>query len=71
MWLAIGRDLVGLRTAASVTRHRWALAGGTAELDLHFGEGRRIDPLLPALAAPEPVAVEPIEEAPALTVLSA
>jgi RecA/RadA recombinase len=72
-WLAVGRDLVGVRTAASVTRHRWALAGGTAELDLHFGEGRRIDPLLPALAAPqtEPATVVEIADQPALTVLSA
>ncbi len=74
-WLAVGRDLVGLRTAASVTRHRWALAGGHAELDLYFGEGRRIDPLLPALAAPQPTTVvrpaELTEDLPALTVLSA
>jgi RecA/RadA recombinase len=72
-WLAIGRDLVGVRTAASVTRHRWALAGGTAELDLHFGEGRRIDALLPALAALPPTVMDPPEpeELPALTVLSA
>jgi RecA/RadA recombinase len=72
-WLAVGRDLVGLRTAASVTRHRWALAGGTAELDLVFGEGRRIDALLPALAAPQPSVVDQpeAEELPALTVLSA
>jgi RecA/RadA recombinase len=72
-WLAVGRDLVGVRTAASVTRHRWALAGGTAELDLHFGEGRRIDPLLPALAVLPPTVMDPPEpeELPALTVLSA
>jgi recombination protein RecA len=72
-WLAVGRDLVGLRTAATVTRHRWALAGGTAELDLVFGEGRRIDPLLPALAAPQPSVMDQheAEELPALTVLSA
>ena len=73
-WLAVGRDLVGLRAAVSVTRHRWALAGGHAELDLWFGEGRRIDSLLPALAAPEHPSVEPIElpvEHPALVVLSA
>ena len=67
----MGRDLVGLRTAATVTRHRWALAGGTAELDLHFGEGRRIDPLLPALAVPQPREADQPEELPALTVLSA
>jgi RecA/RadA recombinase len=74
-WLAVGRDLVGLRTVASVTRHRWALAGGTAELDLHFGEGRRIDPLLPASAAPQletaATVVELADPQPALTVLSA
>jgi hypothetical protein len=74
-WLAVGRDLVGIRTAVSVTRHRWALAGGHAELDLYFGEGRRIDPLLPALADPQPATVEQPhqlpEELPALTVLSA
>ena len=44
-WLAIGRDLVGQRMRAVVERQRWALAGGSAELDLWFGEGRRIDPL--------------------------
>ena len=51
-WLAIGRDLVGQRVRATVERHRWALAGGSAELDLWFGEGRRIDPLLATLAEP-------------------
>jgi RecA/RadA recombinase len=74
-WLAVGRDLVGLRVEASVTRHRWALAGGHAELDLYFGEGRRIDPLLPALAVPQPEAssavIELVEPLSALTVLSA
>jgi hypothetical protein len=74
-WLAVGRDLVGLRAEASVTRHRWALAGGHAELDLWFGEGRRIDPLLPALAVPQPKAssavIELVEPLPALSVLSA
>lgn len=84
-WLAVGRDLVGLRVAASVTRQRWALAGGSAELDLWFTEGRRIDPLLPTLAVPlAPVvaptaaragsaarAAEPAEPLPALAVLSA
>jgi RecA/RadA recombinase len=76
-WLAVGRDLVGLRVAASVTRHRWALAGGQAEIDLWFGEGRRIDPLLPALAIPLPalasITAEPteLEPLPALAVLSA
>jgi hypothetical protein len=75
-WLAVGRDLVGLRAAVSVTRHRWALAGGHSEIDLWFGEGRRIDPLLPALAIPqlataataEPTELEPL---PTLAVLSA
>ena len=74
-WLAVGRDLVGLRVEASVTRHRWALAGGHAELDLYFGEGHRIDPLLSALAVPQPEAssagIELVESLPALTVLSA
>jgi RecA/RadA recombinase len=73
-WLAVGRDLVGLRTAVEVTRHRWALAGSTAELDLFFDEGRRIDPLLPAVAAPQPetaTAGVEIADQPALTVLSA
>jgi hypothetical protein len=51
-WLAIGRDLVGERVRAHVARHRWALAGASADLDLWFSEGRRIDPLLPSLAAP-------------------
>ena len=53
-WLAIGRDLVGQRTRAVVERQRWALAGGSAELDLWFGEGRRIDPLLAALGNATP-----------------
>jgi recombination protein RecA len=65
-WLAIGRDLVGQRVQAVVERHRWALAGASAELDLWFGEGRRIDALLPALAEPRP-----LEERPALRVVSA
>lgn len=65
-WLSVGRDLVGQRVTAVVERHRWALAGASAELDLWFGEGRRIDPLL-AMAA-EPRA---IEERPALRVVSA
>lgn len=51
-WLGIGRDLVGQRVQARVERHRWALAGGLAELDLWFGEGRRIDPLVGMLARP-------------------
>ncbi len=66
-WLAVGRDLVGQRVSATVERHRWALAGGSAELDLFFGEGRRIDPLLVTLARPQPVA----EARPALRVVSA
>jgi recombination protein RecA len=74
-WLAVGNDLVGQRVAATVTRHRWALSGGRASLDLWFGEGRRIDPLLPSLAVPRPEApaVEPgdREERPALRILSA
>ena len=65
-WLAIGRDLVGQRVHASVERHRWALAGGSAELDLWFGEGRRIDPILAARAMPRQ-----LEERPALRVVSA
>lgn len=51
-WLAVGRDLVGQRIEASVERHRWALAGGRAEIDLYFAEGRRTDPLLRANATP-------------------
>jgi hypothetical protein len=51
-WLAVGRDLVGQRVEATVTRHRWALAGARAEIDLWFAEGRRIDPLLRAAAVP-------------------
>ncbi|MCV0403394.1 MAG: DNA recombination/repair protein RecA [Chloroflexi bacterium] len=51
-WLSVGRDLVGQRVDASVERHRWALAGGSAELDLWFGEGRRIDPLVAGMARP-------------------
>ncbi len=53
-WLAVGRDLVGARVAAAVTRHRWALPGGRAELDVWFTEGRRIDALLRAGARLEP-----------------
>ena len=68
-WLAVGRDLVGQRVQAVVERHRWALAGASAELDLWFGEGRRIDPLLPALA--EPRLLEEVAERPALRVVSA
>ncbi len=65
-WLSVGRDLVGQRVEASVERHRWALAGGTAELDLFFGEGRRLDPLVATLAYPRP-----LEDRPALRVVSA
>lgn len=57
-WLAVGRDLVGQRVTATVERHRWALAGGSATLDLWFGEGRRIDPLLAAAAKPRPLEIE-------------
>jgi recombination protein RecA len=64
-WLAVGSDLVGQRVQAVVERHRWALAGGLAELDLWFGEGRRIDPIVATLA-------RPIEtERPALRVVNA
>lgn len=68
-WLAVGRDLVGQRVRATVERHRWALAGGSAELDLWFGEGRRIDPLLVQNAEPRPI--EPVEERAALRVVGA
>jgi hypothetical protein len=57
-WLAVGRDLVGQRVEAVVERHRWALAGGSAELDLWFGEGRRIDPLVRVAAQPRVFEVE-------------
>jgi hypothetical protein len=57
-WLAVGRDLVGLRVEAVVARQRWALAGGSAQLDLWFGEGRRIDPLVRAAAQPRAFEVE-------------
>jgi recombination protein RecA len=66
-WLAVGRDLVGQRVRAVVERHRWALAGGSAELDLWFGEGRRIDTLLAAAAEPQPLETE----RPALRVIGA
>jgi recombination protein RecA len=66
-WLAVGRDLVGQRVEATVARHRWALAGGRAELDLFFAEGRRVDALLRAAAVP----VEGAAERPALRVVSA
>ncbi len=68
-WLAVGQDLVGQRVEATVARHRWALAGGSAQLDLWFGEGRRIDPLLRSLAVPREMA--PAAERPALRVISA
>jgi hypothetical protein len=66
-WLGVGRDLVGQRVHAVVERHRWALAGGSAELDLWFGEGRRIDSLVAALAQP----IEAATERPVLRVVSA
>lgn len=66
-WLGIGHDLVGQRVHALVERHRWALAGGSAELDLWFDEGRRIDALLPAMAQP----IEEAMERPTLRVVSA
>jgi len=69
-WLAVGRDLVGERVHATVARHRWALAGASAQLDLWFSEGRRIDPLLPSLAAPK-AALATLEDRPALQILSA
>lgn len=68
-WLAVGRDHVGQRVTVTVERHRWALAGGSATLDLWFGEGRRIDPLLVAAAEPRPI--ESVEERPALRVVGA
>jgi hypothetical protein len=70
-WLAVGRDLVGERVHATVARHRWALAGASADLDLWFTEGRRIDPLLSTLASPAAPLVAPAEVPPALHVLSA
>jgi hypothetical protein len=69
-WLAAGRDLVGQRVTATVTRHRWGAIGGSAELDLWFGEGRRIDPLLVASAEPRPV-IEAVDAQPALRVIGA
>jgi hypothetical protein len=54
---------------ATVERHRWATPGGQAELDLWFAEGRRIDPLLPALAVPSDATIETAR--PALRILSA
>jgi RecA/RadA recombinase len=69
-WLAVGRDHVGQRVTATVERHRWALAGGSATLDLWFGEGRRLDPLAPALAEAQPVG-EAAETPPALRAVGA
>ena len=69
-WLAVGRDLVGQRVEATVTRQRWALAGSSAELDLYFAEGRRVDPLLQAAAKPLEEGVEGVER-PALQVVGA
>jgi recombination protein RecA len=69
-WLGVGRDLVGQRVEAVVERHRWALAGGRAELDLFFAEGRRVDALLQAAAEPLP-AGEEREERPTLQVVGA
>jgi recombination protein RecA len=57
-WLAVGNDLVGQRVRATVERHRWALAGGSAELDLYFAEGRRIDSLLAIHAQARPLEVD-------------
>ena len=70
-WLAVGEDLVGQRVSATVTRHRWALTGGRAELDLWFGEGRRIDPLLRSAAVPREISPAVVDEQPALRVISA
>jgi hypothetical protein len=70
-WLAVGRDLVGQRVEARVRRARGVAAGRSAALDVWFAEGRRIDPLLPAVAEPrvEPPALD--AERPAARVLSA
>jgi len=67
-WLAAGRDLVGQRVEATVTRQRWALAGGRAELDLFFAEGRQVDGLLRSAAAP---VEEHVDERAALRVVGA
>jgi len=63
-WLAVGADLVGQRLKATVARHRWAVPGGQAELDLWFAEGRRIDPLVARVAVPvaRASAREPVRE---------
>ncbi|MDQ4035505.1 MAG: hypothetical protein M3153_06200 [Chloroflexota bacterium] len=66
-WLGIGRDFVGQRVHATVERHRWTRAGGSTEIDLWFGEGRRIDPLITTLAQPQPLE----EERSALRIVSA
>jgi recombination protein RecA len=66
-WLAVGTDLVGQRVRATVERHRWALPGGAAELDLWFVEGRRLDAVAPILAEPQAI----VTERPALRVVGA
>ena len=58
-WLAVGGDLVGQRVRAVVERHRWAQPGGSAELDLWFPEGRRLDALARTLAEPRPLEQRP------------
>jgi RecA/RadA recombinase len=72
-WLAVGADLVGQRVEATVARQRWALAGGSAQLDLYFTEGRRTDALLRAAARPllESAAPDAALEPPALQVVGA
>ncbi|HEY8180327.1 MAG TPA: hypothetical protein VIH33_07980 [Candidatus Limnocylindria bacterium] len=72
-WLAVGRDLVGQRVEATVTRQRWALAGSRAQLDLYFAEGRRTDALLRTSAHPlaEPAASDATLEVPSLQVVGA
>jgi hypothetical protein len=70
-WLAVGADLVGQRVEAIVARQRWALAGGRAELDLFFAEGRRIDVQLRATAVPATAGAEVAAERPALRVVGA
>ena len=72
-WLAVGRDLVGQRVEATVTRQRWALAGSPAQLDLYFAEGRRTDALLRSAAHPlaEPAAPDATLEVPSLQVVGA
>ncbi len=69
-WLAIGRDLVGERVHVTVARHRWALAGASAELDLWFSEGRRLDSLVTSLAIPARTHA-PVPQRPTLEILSA